>query len=241
MSITVTGAGSAATSGGGGPGQTLALPAYNQASGHCIVIGVGVYASTPAVTITDTAGNNANYAPLFGGGISVPGTPSLIANIFICPNCVGNAANIVTINYTNGSNGDSFATYQDIGGCLASPLDATSSGTTTDATSLGVTGFSTAQANEALILFQYTITGYNTTLASSIGSVDEQNGQGGNQGGCAHAIFSSIQNNITPGFNITPANAMIVLAATFKASAAGGGNSSWLTVALANGLRGLKH
>jgi len=81
--------------------NTIALPAYNQAAGHCIVLMMSSYGFLPdtgAGGVTDTAGNTYPGPPgqIYAGF----GSPnSNYQEAWYVQNVLGNSANVITVNF----------------------------------------------------------------------------------------------------------------------------------------------
>jgi len=199
---------------GNGNGSNYTIAAYNQAAGNCIVVGVETFSGTP--TISDTAGNT--YATAVTQTIS--GAKS---TIFYAKNCLGNAANVITINT---SSGFSSAIAWDISGCdLTSPLSVTAVSTNSSAAATAYSqGFSTLTPNEAVIAFYAVVTSYNTATAATMSGAavtfDGTSGSGGNQTAGAHTVYTSPQTGGNASFSCTASgtNKPFVIVASFKAS-----------------------
>ncbi len=180
--------GKAGTAGGN---TSIALASYNQIGGHTIVVVTESYDPTGHVSsITDTAGNT--YVGIFAGdGYTAGG--SIHSQVWYAANCLSNAANIITVNYSTAHDYSTVAAY-DLSGATSIGPDArvTNTGSSTAAASAAYT---TTTADAVLIAFASTIT---ATLAVS--AVDSgftldgtMTGNSTTLSGVAHKVVTAIQ------------------------------------------------
>ena len=206
------------TDSGASPSTTLPSSAHNQAPGHCIVVALETYLPSSAATITDTAGNNSNYVPVFSdNGNLGPVAGSTYVQLFYCKNCLGNTANVITVNQVNG--GYSFATFYDIAGAdLLTPLDVPSvvKGTGTGITAATAT-FSTAVANEIVIAVEGNAAGAGGPASAGSGYTLDYN-QDVNVGATEHQIFTLSQSGIIAGMTLGSSVNWRIASAGFKAA-----------------------
>jgi len=98
--------------------DTISLPSYNQAAGHCIVLLMSSYGFIPCCTtagsVNDTAGNN--YGPPPGVIYAGVGSPNEnYEEAWEISNVLGNSANVVTINFgASGVPPGSFTEYAQV-------------------------------------------------------------------------------------------------------------------------------
>lgn len=137
----------------GGSVTTLQSAAYNQAAGRCIVVVcAGFNAGGVATSVTDTAGNDANYVAVYSGtGYSGGGSSTL--QIFYVKNCLGNAANQITVHYSSSASFAGFFYYDVSGADLTAPLDAVMAGAISTLVNPTSSEFTTTNPNEAVIFF----------------------------------------------------------------------------------------
>ena len=196
-------------------------PAYTQAAGHCIVVAIQSLGASLAATITDTAGNNANYVPVFSNNSNLgPATPSVgngNVQLFYCKNCLGNAANIITVSQS--TIGFSFATFYDISSAdLTAPLDVSSKATATGHSATAATAtFSTALANEIVIGIQGNEGGV-PSGATGLGGYTIDGNETFFVGASEHQKFTSLQSGITASMTLGGTGFWVIASAGFKAA-----------------------
>lgn len=222
---------------GAGAVTSIASSALNQPAGHLIVICVRTQTGGGPFTITDTAGNNANYTALTLRDAGV-----VTQQFFYCKNCLGNAANVVTASFAS----KSFAAIYvwDISGALlTTPFDAEAWGDAAgaNAVTLNQVALTTTNANDIILMMSsQAIASGGVYSAGTNFHLDD--GNIGGFSGAQSEVVSATQSGLTTGMGSTSTSNFIINAAAFKAGPnVGGGASSWLTVALANALRGLRH
>ena len=138
-----------AASGGNTGSTTLALSAYNQASGNTIVLCcVTYYGQGQISSISDTAGNDFTTKVYTGNGYA----GRYNEQIYVVKNCKGNANNVITITYAS-SNSYACAYYYDVAGVdTSAPLDVTIAGSSANYVYRVTSPFSTNHAAEAVIV-----------------------------------------------------------------------------------------
>lgn len=145
----------------GTTGTTLtsaqSVPAYAQTAGHTIIVMVETYPHSGGniPTPMDTAGNM--YVKQYASDLKDTTRGVFYFNFFVCENCLGNAANVISILWTTGNTSQYNAiSVVDVGGAATSnAIDvAFTYGTgATQPVAGPVTGVTTTQANEAIIIF----------------------------------------------------------------------------------------
>ena len=212
--------------------SSLSASAQNVTAGNLLVVAVSMYdtSDTNVASIQDTAGNNSNFTLIPGATFTPPGSaPSSIAFYYV-KNCLGNAANVVTVNFIASQAYCNVFVWQIEGADLVSPLDTggVSTGFGAAPATVEVGSFSTSQANEIVCM----IAADNSGLANYTGmtgtfSIDSTPGgfhasmSPAYTASAGHATFSSTQSGITPGFVATQsANTVAVAAASFIQAAA---------------------
>ena len=205
----------------GAGAATMALPAYNQTSGHCIVVGIQVYPFSGTFgNITDTAGNNANYVQAI-----TKANGTITGYLYYVKNCLGNATNVITVHAGAGVFTFAGMFAWDISGAsLTTPLDQTASGSGTGTSPL-TAPFTTQFANEVII--GYNISNPSTASAANGGAtLDGNEGQGANLSSGSHLLVSSIQTNTTAGFTALTSTWEMMAATFTDGVSSGGGNNN---------------
>lgn len=244
MSLSVI---STVQSAAGAATSPIVLPAFGSVAGDLIVIGVRVGGSATITGILDTALNT--YIPLTA---AVSG--ALRVQLWYAKNVSANAANVIQISAsaTTGLGNFVGCAWQISGADTVAPLDQQAVGTNAGASPITSATFTTGQANEIIVSATTgNVSSASTVWASNSGDVVDSAGYpaGGvlavNFAAQQHRIVSAIQTNTVESMSFTGVTntSCLIATASFMASAqpAGGGNSSWLTVDLNNGLRGLRH
>lgn len=217
MSISKTYIGSAFCQ--GSSAFSLSLPSYNQAAGECIVIFTETFQNNGSpVSVTDTAGNT-YVAQLAGNGFTSGNQTYLQA--WVAKNCLGNASNIITVNYTGFATFSTMAGYHCGGANVSTPVDVlvTNSGSSTSAASASYT---TSTADEALLALMGTESGY--LKADSVDSSftlddGETGGSGTGISAVASKLVSSIQTAQVVTFTLHASNPWNVLLISVKEAA----------------------
>jgi len=206
MGIGVTFSGSATAN--GTTGGTLALAAYNQTAGRTIIVAAHVYTTQgkDITSITDTAGNT--YTQI----CRVLTSNGEYSYFFYVVNCLGNASNVITANYSNPglARYSSLASWDASGLDLVSPLDVYNTTWTTNGQSVNLT---TTFANELMISFANMYSGTGSPTAQSPYTSDGVSGVNASWG---HQIVSTIQTGVHA--NYSPTTNCGVIVATFKAA-----------------------
>jgi hypothetical protein len=221
-----------------GPVTSIASSALNQPAGDLIVVCVRGQTGLTTITLTDTAGNNANYTHL-----TQRDTGIVSEQFWYCKNCLGNAANVITASFASRS---FVAIYVwDVSGAdLTAPFDAEAWGSAAGApaVTLNQVSLTTSNANDViLMLCGQPIASGGVYSAGTNFHLDD--GSIAGFAGAQSEVVSATQTGLTTGMFSTQTSNFIIVAAAFKAApaVAGGGSKSWLTVAAANALRGLRH
>ncbi len=188
MPLTVTSIGKIGTSAGN---TSIAFPAYAQTAGHTIVVVTETYDPSGHISsITDTAGNT--YTGIFAGDGFINGG-SVHLQMWYISNCAGNAANVITINYSTAHDFSTAAAF-DVSGATAIGPDArvTNSGSGAAAASAAYT---TTIADAALFAMVSTVSGGLTATAVDSGFTFDGVGVGNgtNLTGFAHKVVTTIQ------------------------------------------------
>ena len=197
--------------------------AQNVSAGNLLVVGVSMYAQTAnnITSLQDTAGNSYTIVP---GGTKFPaGLPGIGIALYYAKNCLGNAANKVQVNFTANQIYSSVFVWQVAGADTTAPFDAVGTGFNASGSPVATSAFSTLTANDIICMLGAGSTGADT-FAPSTGftPADSASIAPVLTTGAAHAIVSSVQTNITPGFSDSGAGGLYmgVVAAAFKAKAA---------------------
>lgn len=205
-----------------GSSSSNAFTALNVSSGDTIVVGsrTGVPGSS-VLSVTDTAGNV--YRQLSGNyGSSTP------TELWYCTNCLSNASNIVTINYTNGSGNASGAVGQYRGLATLSPVDVVDLAHVNSGFTITSNAFTTTVANSLLICYAIINntggswtpdTGWTNAAADASGV-----------GMLQHKIVSSIQSGVTTTVTHTQGNDKNLNTASLHVTISGGGGGTLAAV-----------
>lgn len=207
--------------------STLSLPSYNQPAGECIVVLTQTYegaGSSALGTITDTAGNTYVAQLSIGGGQGLSSGNSNFLQVWVAKNCLGNASNVITLNYAGGDTFSSAAAYHCGGADLTSPVDVlvTNSGSSSSAASASYT---TATADEALLFLLGTVSGFikaNSVNSSFTLDAGEIGGSGAGLSAVASKLVSSIQTSQTVTFTLNSSTGWNTLLISIKEAAAVG-------------------
>lgn len=201
-----------------GSGVTsLALSAYNQPAGELIVVSANTYDNATGVTVTsvtDTAGNT--YLPVLSGS-GYPNTAGRNGNFWYCENCVANAANVISVNYSAATTFCSIAAWHVTDGLTASSLDTTwANHMTVNSTSAPTSAITTAQANEAIFIMAWDLQMANTASSIDNGFTLNNGGIGGNQGEVASKQVSTTQTGLVVTLTLASSSTQDILAVGFK-------------------------
>lgn len=194
-----------------GPVTSIASAAINQSAGDLIVICVRGHTGLGAITITDTAGNDANYTALTQRDSGI-----VSQQFWYVKNCLGNAANVVTA---------SFASTFFVGiyvwdvsdADLTAPFDAEAWGdaAAANAVTLNQVSLTTTNANDIILMMcGQPVAGGSTYTAGTNFHLDD-----GNIGGFAGAqseVVSATQSGLTTGMGSSSTSNFIINAAAFK-------------------------
>ena len=200
----------------GGPVTPLTTAGMNLTAGNLLVLGCAFYGhfvSNPITSITDTAGNIYVLVP---GGSALNSSNGYVVFYYV-KNCLGNAANIITVNVSPTVQYSSLFAWQVSGASTTSPFD--SAGTNNVSASLLLTGaFSTVAANTIVCMMTGGGGSRDFIVTLTLGGItDDKQISPSTAQGAGHAIFTSQQNNITPGFYEAAGGSMsAIVAAVFK-------------------------
>lgn len=197
--------------------QLFSLPSYNQSSGHLIVVGTQTNNNGAGVqinSVSDTAGNT--YVRLFSDNGFQGYNPfgNNIMQFFYAVNCLGNANNVITVNYNTTISFCMAAAY-DVSGIVSSnPVDSSSKNTGTSA-SMTSGAYTTTQPNEflaAFIIFAST----DTINSGNQGyTVDVSVIPAGGNAASAHKTVSTTLTNETVTFTAASSQQFGVITASF--------------------------
>ena len=165
-------------------GTTLAIPAYNQASGHAIVVGIALSSANSISSVQDTAGNLytlVNGEPLFAeqGSCTIP------IRFYVAQNCAANAANVITVTCASTVSYSAAMAWDISGAAKFLPVSNVIDAVATSASP--VTGtFSTASVSSSILMMTANQSGGystgSTPVIMGIGATEDGNaGQGGNE------------------------------------------------------------
>jgi hypothetical protein len=206
----------------GGSVTPLTTAGMNLTPGSLLVLGCafyGYFTSNPITSITDTAGNNANYT-LVPGGSALNSSSGYVVFYYV-KNCLGNATNIITVNVSPTVQYSSIFAWQISGASTTSPFD--SVGTANVGAYLLTTGpFSTVAVNTIVCMMTGGLGGGDFIVTLTLGGItDDTQISPSTAQGAGHAIFTTQQNNITPGFYEAAGGSMpAMVAAVFAAAGA---------------------
>jgi len=214
MALSATYIGSAGDESGGGH-TSFSIAAYNQAAGHLIVVFTSTFEGAGTVSsVTDTAGNT--YVRVLAGQGEQNNSTNVFGQIWYAKNCLGNAANVVTVNYSASITFSWCAAVDVAGADTSSPLDTSAVNTGAASTSHTTGAYTTTSANEILfVLDMASNAGFSLNSINNGYSVDATVL---GSGGLGHKIVSSI---ITAETTTVTASASVqfgTVVATFKAA-----------------------
>lgn len=185
--------------------STASLAAYNQSAGHTIIVIANGYLH-PSNACNDTAGNS--YNKVFGSDV---GSQNMHTNFWVCYNCIGNAANVITVGFVTPA--DTFGAIfgYDVTG-LAGSADAQVSGTPTVTTpTSSLAGITTTSPNELIFFACAEAIGYQGFSLPTIGglsmSLDGVGGQGGTECSVASLTLSGLLSNVSAVITLTTSSA----------------------------------
>lgn len=226
--------------GGTNAGATTASSAaFSASNGNLLVVAVRGFVAVASITgVTDTAGNTFTQIP----GSSVFSSGLAGATMFYAKNITGNAANVVVGHFNTSAAANGICVWQVLGALTTSPLDTSSFGTASAASTVTSGSYSTGQSTE-IVCVMATSNTTGLTFSGQSGYTLDSNGfptgVGGQYCGAEHIIFNSTQNAITSSMGLSPAeNAILTLAAFKAAPVAAGSVRPWIGPKLGVGLRG---
>jgi hypothetical protein len=197
---------------------TTGMNTQNLTAGSTIVVGITTYLPGTVSNVSDPT--NGNYTQI----ISSSNSPTF-SFLYYFPNNAITGGNVtITINIGAGF---AQACCCEIGGVATASLDGTGASGTTSGTTPTTGSFSTAQANEIVIAYAGSTGGFGSGCTYSAQSgytiTDQNNGSSSSSAqGMQYNIFSSIQTGITTNLVSSQSGAQNIVAAAFKAVAAGG-------------------
>lgn len=203
--------------GGGATGSTCVANAIATTTGNLLVVAVETASGTASTSVTDTASNI--YTQI--GSNLANGAQTL--QMYFAKNITGNAANVVSANYGSAPSTPFVYVWEVKGADTASPLDTSSSGTTTNANGVVSSGtFSTAGANEIILVAACGASVSLTFTPQANYVLDSSNitaGSGTGTGGAQHQIWGTTQSNISVSMGSNSTGGTLgIFAAAFKAS-----------------------
>lgn len=185
-------------------------PSYNQPAGDLILVAVvsgGDANDADVQTVSDTAGNT--YVPLLSGaGFAINGGSGgpFYLNFWYVTNCLGNAANVITVEWNNDNTQGALMAW-DLSGVNRVDAQSTGSGTASgESGTVSVAAFSTNFLDEIIIGFfasgdnglHFTsMTPTSGYTSDGLADLGDGGGDLSNIGGAEHAIVSSAQSGIT--------------------------------------------
>lgn len=219
MSLTKTYIGSGFVQ--GSAAAAILIASYNQAAGECIVVFTESYegpGSSPLASVTDTAGNT--YVKQLSGQGFTTGNSTYV-NVWVATNCLGNAANVISANYTTTGEFSTVSAYRCAGADITTPVDAllTNSSSGFSTSSAASAPYTTSTAHEAILALMGTEAGY--IKADSVDSSftlddGETGGSGTGISAVASKLVSSIQTAQVVTFTLHASNPWNVLLISIK-------------------------
>jgi hypothetical protein len=190
-------------------------------------------------SVTDTEGNSANW--VIGPKITYDATV-LAVHIAYCLHCIGGTKNTITAHISGSitSNGMCIGEYSNV-----SALRSQDTSNTSGSSTAPLSGAISVVIGDLLIGYLGTISSTSQTAGTGMTTIEETTGTGAGASNVlslfADGLAVSTTANQKAGFTLGSITTWGAGILAFAPAGAGGGSKSWLTVAAANALRGLRH